>query len=242
VILDAAFVSVPDLAACAAYERLGLTLSPESGGARSLHVGLGPRRFAVHFLAASSWPFLAEPLAKARADGRGLFAFGVRSPCQEAHWLGVAERAGVDLVMQPDGPMVAGAPVHDFPLARADHVAVVAHDLEEKTRFWSAALSVPLAGEVRTPRLIIRQLRLGDVTLELLAAASPDSPIASRPAGPSSLISWEVPDVDAAVAQARRAGFTVPDADAGPLPGSRIATIPAAELAGVAMQLIQWVA
>jgi hypothetical protein len=89
--------------------------------------------------------------------------------------------------------------------------------------------------------LIIRQLRLGGAVLELLGAASPDSPIHQRVPGPVRMASWEVPDVDHAVALARQAGFTPSDPAPGPLPGTRISTIPGPELAGVHMQLLQYV-
>jgi hypothetical protein len=55
------------------------------------------------------------------------------------------------------------------------------------------------------------------------------------------MASWEVPDLDDAVRHGRMAGFTVPDPDGGPLPGTRIATIPGTELAGVNLQLLQYV-
>jgi hypothetical protein len=54
------------------------------------------------------------------------------------------------------------------------------------------------------------------------------------------MAAWEVDDLPAAVALARKAGFTVPDPATGVLPGTCTATIPAAELGGVAMQLLQY--
>jgi hypothetical protein len=56
-----------------------------------------------------------------------------------------------------------------------------------------------------------------------------------------SLASWEVPDLEAAVRQAREAGFTVSDPVIGALPGTRIAMIPPQELGGMTMQLLQYV-
>jgi hypothetical protein len=93
---------------------------------------------------------------------------------------------------------------------------------------------------VRTPTLIIRQLRIGDAILELLAPASADSPLHQRRPGLVSMASWEVKDLQAAVAAARAAAFTAPDAAPGPLPGTRISTIPGSELASVNMQLLQY--
>jgi hypothetical protein len=52
--------------------------------------------------------------------------------------------------------------------------------------------------------------------------------------------SWEVDDLDESVRLARAAGFTVSEAATGALPGTRIATIPGSELAGVNMQLLHY--
>lgn len=130
---------------------------------------------------------------------------------------------------------------HALPLKRLDHLAAVAPDLEAATRFWVDVLGVPVAGEVGTPVMLIRQLKVGDAIFELLGPATPDSPLASRPPGLASMAAFEVPDLQAAVEQARAAGFTVPDPGAGALPGTRTATIPAAELSGIALQLLEYV-
>ncbi|MGI8554181.1 MAG: VOC family protein [Dehalococcoidia bacterium] len=130
---------------------------------------------------------------------------------------------------------------HRLPLKRLDHLAIMAPDLEAATRFWSDTLGIPVSGEVRTPTMIIRQLRLGDAILELLGPATPDSPVAARPAGLASMIAVEVPDLPAAVDQARAAGFTLPDPAAGALPGTRTATISADQLSGMALQLLEYI-
>jgi hypothetical protein len=54
------------------------------------------------------------------------------------------------------------------------------------------------------------------------------------------MASWEVADLGGAVRLARAAGFPVPDPAAGPLPGTRIATVPGDELAGLNLQLLQY--
>jgi catechol 2,3-dioxygenase-like lactoylglutathione lyase family enzyme len=156
-------------------------------------------------------------------------------------WLPTHGQAGTDLMLVRSEHHAAGPLSHSFPLKRLDHLAVVTHDLEEKTRFWGDTLGVPVAGEVTTPTMVIRQLRIGDAVLELLGPASPDSPLRQRPPGLVGMASWEVDDIEAAVRQARGAGFTVPDAAPGPLPGTRITTIPGSELAGVNMQILQYV-
>jgi hypothetical protein len=152
------------------------------------------------------------------------------------------DRAGTDLVLVgPTEGARSDYPDHAFPLRRLDHLAAVAPDLEAKMCFWAEVLGVPVAGEVTTPAMVIRQLRIGDAVLELLGPASADSPIWKRPPGLVSMASWEVADLDDAVGRARGAGFPVPDPAPGVLPGTRIATVPGSDLAGVNLQLLQYV-
>jgi catechol 2,3-dioxygenase-like lactoylglutathione lyase family enzyme len=213
----------------------------------------------------------AGPLGQALAAGRALFAVGLRAPDftlavreltgkgvsaalfrdrdAEAAWLPLCERAGTDLVLVRQATPQArharakaeGLLDHSFPLKRLDHLAVVTHDLEAKTAFWSGVLGVPVAGEVVTPTLVIRQLRLGDAVLELLGPASEGSPLWKRPPGLVNMASWEVNGLERAVRLAREAGHAVPDPAPGPLPGTRIATVPGEGLAGVNMQLLEYV-
>jgi catechol 2,3-dioxygenase-like lactoylglutathione lyase family enzyme len=265
--IDSLFVATSDLErACRPYERLGLRLSPERAGRRSFHAGGPGHRVGVHLLSDPGRDtLLAGPLREALAAGRGLFAIGLRVPDLSRAvdllasrgiaattladddgglaWLPLDDRAGTNIVLV--GPAEAtrsDLPGHTFPLRRLDHLAAVTHDLEAKTRFWDDALGVRVSGEVTTPAMVIRQLRIGDAVLELLGPASPESPLSQRPPGLVSMASWEVSDLDGAVRQARAAGFTVADPAAGPLPHTRIATVPGAELAGVNLQLLQYVA
>lgn len=136
----------------------------------------------------------------------------------------------------------AGRFGHSFPLKRLDHLAAIAPDLEAATAFWGDVLGVPVYGEITTPQLIIRQLKIGDAILELLGPATPESPMASRPASLASMAAWEVSgSLDEAVALARSRGFTPTDPEAGVIPGTRRSTIPAGELGGVGMQLLEYV-
>lgn len=82
---------------------------------------------------------------------------------------------------------------------------------------------------------------IGDAILELLGPVSPESPLLQRPTGLVSMASWEVANMQEAIQHARQACFTVPDPAPGPLPGTRITTIQGAELAGVNMQLLEYV-
>jgi catechol 2,3-dioxygenase-like lactoylglutathione lyase family enzyme len=234
----------------------------------SWSVGGGANCFSVELVSPDQGPkegiTLADELRRAVDAKRGLFAVVLRvpdlGPVQaelaargllrsseevgggELFWLPVEDKAGVNLALvQAQGATQPAGGRNTFPLKRLDHLAAVAPDLDAKTHFWTDVLGVPLAGEVTTPTMVIRQFRIGDAVLELLAPASADSPLHQRPKGPVSLASVEVPDLAAAVRQARAAGFTVTDPAPGPLPGTHIATVPPAELSGLALQLLQYV-
>lgn len=133
-----------------------------------------------------------------------------------------------------------GGRQHATPLKRLDHLAAVAPDLERSCRFWDEVLGIPTVGEVVSPTVVVRQLRIGDAMFELLGPATPDSPIRQRPPGLNSMFSVEVPDLDATVAHVEAAGFTVADRRVGTLPGTIVATIPAAQTSGVNVQLLQY--
>jgi catechol 2,3-dioxygenase-like lactoylglutathione lyase family enzyme len=129
----------------------------------------------------------------------------------------------------------------EFVLKRIDHLAVIAPDLDATTEYWGDVLGVLVFGEVSNDALVIRQMKIGDAIVELLAPASPDSPLAARPPGLSSMVAFEVEDLDAAVEQARSRGFEVPDGRVGVLPGTRVASISADQLSGLTMQLLEYV-
>lgn len=129
---------------------------------------------------------------------------------------------------------------HATPLKRLDHLAAVAPDLERSCRFWDEVLGVPTVGEVVSPSVIVRQLRIGDAMFELLGPATPDSPIRQRPPGLNSMFSVEVPNLDATIAHAQAAGFEVADRRIGTLPGTIVATIPGTQTSGLNVQLLQY--
>ncbi|MCC7367095.1 MAG: VOC family protein [Chloroflexi bacterium] len=130
---------------------------------------------------------------------------------------------------------------HTFPAKRLDHLAAVAPDLDASCRYWDEVLGVPTVGEVVSPVIVVRQVKIGDAIFELLGPSSPDSPIRQRPPGLGSSVSLEVPDLHAAIAQARAAGFDVPDHRIGTLPGTIVTQISADQLSGLTMQLLQYV-
>lgn len=146
-----------------------------------------------------------------------------------------------DLAARRERHARAGLFDHTFPLKRLDHLAAITHDLEGATRWWSEVLGVPVVGEIATPMVTIRQLRMGDAILELLAAGSPESPLAARPPGLASMVAFEVGDLESAVSLARERGFSPSSPEAGAIPGTRRATIPASELSGLSLQLLEYV-
>lgn len=135
----------------------------------------------------------------------------------------------------------AGLYDHAFPLKRLDHLAVIVHDLAAVTSFWTDVLGVPVFGEVPRPGSLIRQMKVGDAVLELIGPTEPNSPMLERPEALISMCAYEVRDMGEAIRQARAAGFTCPDAGPGPLPGTRVTTIPGTELAGMGLQLLEYV-
>ena len=245
--IRALYLAVPDLAAASAYERLGLTVLGRHD-ARIIPVG-GPTN-------------LVEIRLVADATRAGLFAVGMecadlsavlavcdrhriaysRSVDEDGAGarLHLLESAGADVILRPSPPHAPQR--HAFPLLRLDHLAAITPDLERPSRIWTDVFGVPVVGEVHVadPLMTVRQFGLGDAILELLGDPSQAGPLRSRPFGLVSMASWEVGDLDDAVARARAAGFTASDPAVGALPGTRIATIPAEELAGLRMQLLQY--
>ena len=134
-----------------------------------------------------------------------------------------------------------GAFGHELPLRRMDHLAMITPNLDASTRWWNEALDVPLHGTVSGRGMVIHQLKMGDGILELIGPDSPESPLGSRPAGLISMAAFEVPSLDGAVAHARERGFAIGDPSAGVLPGTRTATISGDQLAGLSLQLLEYV-
>ncbi|MEO8541165.1 MAG: VOC family protein [bacterium] len=136
----------------------------------------------------------------------------------------------------------AGRFGHDFPLRRLDHLAAITPDFEPARAFWTDVLGIPVFGEIRTPQMTILQMKVGDAIFELLGPSGPDSPMAGRPASLANMAAWEVSvPLNEAVELARERGFTCSDPETGVIPGTRRASIPAAELGGVGMQLLEYV-
>ncbi len=127
-----------------------------------------------------------------------------------------------------------------------DHLAVTVADYEAAKATWERLVGLKVTGEVRPEGrgMVIGQMHSGQAVVELIAATSPDSPIAQRIAEQgeraSSMVAIEVADLDAEVAKYRAKGLTLPDPAAGALPKSRTSTISAEQSFGLAIQLIQF--
>ena len=129
---------------------------------------------------------------------------------------------------------------HTFPLKRVDHLAAVAPDLDTSCEYWDKVLGVPTIGEVISPVVVVRQLKIGDIIFELLGPSTPESPIRQRPPGLGSSVSFEGPDLAEAIVQAPAAGFEVPHQRVGTLPAKVVTTI-SDQLSRLTMQLLQYV-
>jgi methylmalonyl-CoA epimerase len=127
-----------------------------------------------------------------------------------------------------------------------DHLAVTVADYEAAQQTWKLVTGLEVKGEVRPEGrgMVIGQVPCGRAIIELIAATSPDSPMAQRIAEQgeraSSMVAVEVPDLDAEVERYRSNGITVGEPQTGVLPNSRTATIPAEQAFGLAIQLIQF--
>jgi catechol 2,3-dioxygenase-like lactoylglutathione lyase family enzyme len=287
--IDHLVVPVPSLApAAAAYQRLGLALTPPT-----THAGMGTANCAAFIgPAATSFAYIEllaveEPAhlrhsrrhyldAIDRGGGLASLAFTVNDLDAACDRLRSADtdvdrttvratngRLIVDTAVVHDVPDVPfplllvaypeamdarfqrsrslGRFDHTFPLSRLDHVAILAPGLEGATRAWVDLLGLAVAGEITTPTMAIRQLRCGDAVVELLSPVGESSPLAGRPAALLSVAAWEVAgDLAAAAALARERGFTCPPPEPGVIPGTVRTTIPAAQLGGLSMQLLQY--
>ena len=127
-----------------------------------------------------------------------------------------------------------------------DHLAVTVADYEAAKATWERLVGLKVTGEIRPEGrgMVIGQMHSGQAVIELLAATSPDSPMAQRVADQgeraASMVAIEVKDLDGEVAKYRAKGFTLPDGATGALPNSRTSTISAEQAFGLAIQLIEF--
>jgi methylmalonyl-CoA/ethylmalonyl-CoA epimerase len=125
--------------------------------------------------------------------------------------------------------------------ARIAHIGVAVRDLEEAARFYREVLGLtPLPVAVADGARIL-EFDLGESAVELLAADDPETPIGKYLAkrGPGiHHVCFRVPDLEAALAQCRAAGYQL--IDEVPRPGGhgrRVAFVHPRATAGILIEL-----
>jgi methylmalonyl-CoA/ethylmalonyl-CoA epimerase len=126
---------------------------------------------------------------------------------------------------------------------RIAHVGIAVPDLEQALPFYREVLGLEPHAPETADGAIILSLPFGDTEVELLAPDSSDGPIAKFLArrGPGiHHICYRVPDLDAALAACRAAGYRlvdeVPRTGAG---GRRIAFVHPKATAGILLELTE---
>ena len=127
-----------------------------------------------------------------------------------------------------------------------DHLAVRTTSPAELMETWGRVLGVSVANRIgpMDDGMVLEQVPCGQCNIEIISAASEDSPYAKtlvdQPMGAIPMVSIEVQDLDAEVARYRAAGIEVPDPTPSLLPGARRTSIPAEAAFGMAIQLITY--
>lgn len=126
---------------------------------------------------------------------------------------------------------------------RIAHVGIAVPDLDAALAFYRDVLGLSPGPPEQADGAIIVSLPFGDSEVELLAPLAPDGPIARflERRGPGiHHLCYRVPDLDAALATCRAAGYRlvdeVPRAGAG---GRRIAFIHPKATAGILLELTE---
>jgi methylmalonyl-CoA/ethylmalonyl-CoA epimerase len=125
--------------------------------------------------------------------------------------------------------------------ARLAHVGVAVRDLDDAVRFYRDVLGVTPHPPQEADRATIVGLKIGESEVELLTSANATSPIGKFLAtrGPGiHHICFRVPDVEAALARCREAGFQL--IDQVPRPGAdgrRVAFVHPKATAGILLEL-----
>ncbi len=126
---------------------------------------------------------------------------------------------------------------------RIAHVGIAVPDLERALRFYREVLGIEPRPPEAADGATVVSLPFGDTEVELLAPDTPDGPIAKFLArrGPGiHHICYRVPDLDAALAACRRAGYRliddIPRSGAG---GHRIAFVHPKATAGILLELTE---
>ncbi len=128
--------------------------------------------------------------------------------------------------------------------ARLAHVGIAVPSLVEALRFYHDVLGLdPAGGPETADGATIVSLPFGDTSVELLEPRDPDSPVAKFLAkrGPGiHHVCYRVPDLDAALARCRAAGYRlVDDTPRRGAGGRRIAFLHPKATAGILLELTE---
>ncbi len=127
------------------------------------------------------------------------------------------------------------------PGATIDHVGLAVRSIAEALAFYRDVLGLPVSAPESADGATVVSLSLGGSQIELLEAADPTSPIARFIArrGPGiHHVCVRVPDLDAALARCRAAGYRL--VDEAPRPGAhgrRVAFLHPTATAGILVEL-----
>jgi len=127
------------------------------------------------------------------------------------------------------------------PGATIDHVGLAVRSIAEALAFYRDVLGLPVSAPESADGATVVSLSLGGAQIELLEAADPASPIARFIArrGPGiHHVCVRVPDLDAALARCRAAGYRL--VDEAPRPGAhgrRVAFLHPTATAGILVEL-----
>ncbi len=189
--------------------------------------------------------FDADDLAPARAafadggfDEQALLQPGEVQPIR---WLRPAQTGlGCDVVIlqHPPGSRTAGAGAHELPLLRVDHVAVVTYDLETVSRRWTDLMGAERTFAGQAFGVDIHKVRIGDAEIELLTPGATGG-LAGAAAGLRPTVSFEVPNLEAVMADVRARGFKVAEPTHSPLGDRKFTTIAPRQTAGLVFQFLQ---
>lgn len=129
------------------------------------------------------------------------------------------------------------------PAARVAHVGIAVTSIAEALPFYRDILGLAPATPEAADGATIVSLRLGDIAVELLEPRDPESPVAKFLArrGPGiHHICYRVPDLDAALARCRAAGYRLVDeAPRRGAGGRRIAFLHPKATSGILLELTE---
>ena len=130
-------------------------------------------------------------------------------------------------------------------LTKVDHIGIAVPSLEQGRALWEGKLGLRAKGveEVQSQRVRVCFIPVGEVKLELLEPSSPDSAIAKflEKRGPGlHHVAYEVPDIRAALDEAKAQGLQL--IDAAPRPGAAgklVAFLHPRDTGGVLTEFVQ---